>query len=73
MKGGERTLFSEVFIQQFKNSGKMTKLLQFVWWIEKKMPNIDHSWLVKKDFVKKEVQLKLLDGIGRWLRTISIL
>ncbi|KAF1805142.1 hypothetical protein FB192DRAFT_1455388 [Mucor lusitanicus] len=49
LKGGERTLFSEVFIQQFKNSGKMTKLLQFVWWIEKKMPNIDHSWLMAKN------------------------
>jgi hypothetical protein len=62
-QGGERTLFSEVFIQQFKLFSKMTKLLQFKW-VEKKMNNTDHTWLVKKDFVKKEVQLKLLDGIG---------
>lgn len=61
--GGERTLFSEVFVQQFKIFAKMTKLLVFKW-IEKKLPNVDHSWLVKKDFVKKDVQLKLLDGIG---------
>ncbi|KAL9544078.1 hypothetical protein PS6_008941 [Mucor atramentarius] len=62
-KGGERTLFSEVFVQQFKFFAKMTNLLEFTW-IEKKMLNVDHSWLVKKDFVKKNIQLKLLDGIG---------
>lgn len=62
-QSGERTLLSEVFIQQFKLFSKMTKLLHFKW-VEKKMHNTDHIWLAKKDFVKKEVQLKLLDGIG---------
>ncbi|KAI8978983.1 hypothetical protein BDB01DRAFT_725846 [Pilobolus umbonatus] len=61
--GGERTLFSEVFLQQFKLFAKMTKLLYFKW-IEKKMNNTDHVWLAKKNYVKKDVQLKLLDGIG---------
>ncbi|KAI8080853.1 uncharacterized protein B0P05DRAFT_468782 [Gilbertella persicaria] len=62
-QGGERTFFSEVFIQQFKLFSKMTKLLQFKW-VEKKLNNTDYSWLVKKDYIKKDVQLKLLDGIG---------
>jgi len=63
LKGGERTLFSELFVQQFKNFAKMSNFLEFTW-IEKKMPNVNHSWLVKKDFVKKDIQLKLLDGVG---------
>jgi hypothetical protein len=62
-QGGERTLFSEVFLQQFKIFAKMTKLLYFKW-IEKKMNNTDHVWLAKKNHVKKDVQLKLLDGTG---------
>jgi hypothetical protein len=60
---GERTLFSEVFVQQFKIFAEMTKLLHFKW-IEKKLNNTNHIWLTKKNFVKKEVQLKLLDGAG---------
>jgi hypothetical protein len=62
-QGGERTLFSEVFLQQFKLFAKMTKLLYFKW-IEKKMNNTDHVWLAKKNYVKKDIQLKLLDGTG---------
>ncbi|RCI02333.1 hypothetical protein CU098_011895 [Rhizopus stolonifer] len=60
---GERTLFSEIFLQQFKLFSKMTKLLYFKW-IEKKLQNTDHIWLTKKNYVKKDVQLKLLDGVG---------
>lgn len=62
-QAGERTLFSEIFISQFKLFSKMTKLLHFKW-IEKKLTNTDHSWMVKKDFIKKDVQLKFLDGVG---------
>jgi hypothetical protein len=41
----------------------MTKLLHFKR-IDKKLNNTDHIWFTKKNFVKKEVQLKLLDGVG---------
>lgn len=64
---GERTLFCEVFIQQFKLFSKTTKLLRFKW-AEKKMNDHDASWLPKKDYDKKEVQLKLLDGVGTLMK-----
>jgi hypothetical protein len=50
--------FLKFFIQQFELFSKMAKLLQFKW-VEKKMNNTDHTWLVKKDFVKKEVSSRL--------------
>jgi hypothetical protein len=60
---GERTFFCELFIQQFKLFSKITKLLKFKW-AEKKINNRDTSWLAKKDYNKKEIQIKLLDGLG---------
>ncbi|KAK4519166.1 uncharacterized protein ATC70_009398 [Mucor velutinosus] len=62
-RSGERTLFVETFVQQFKLFSRMTRLLYFKW-AEKKLQSSDHCWLLKKDFQKKDVQLKLLDGVG---------
>jgi hypothetical protein len=63
IQDGERTLYCEVFLQQFKLFAKMTKLLKFKW-VEKKQCGIDDAWLQKNDYSRKGVQVKLLDDIG---------
>jgi len=62
-QSGERTLFVETCVQQFELFSRMTRLLYFKW-VEKKMKSSNHCWLSKKDFQKKDVQLKLLNGVG---------
>ncbi|CAO3616503.1 unnamed protein product [Mucor fragilis] len=40
-QSGERTLFVETFVQQFKLFSRMTRLLYFKW-VEKKMKSSNH-------------------------------
>lgn len=69
---GERALFGEAFLQQFKLFGKITKLLSFKW-VEKKQQGVDHLWLTKKGFNTKEIDYKLLDGVGVYNEEINYL
>lgn len=69
---GERTIFCETFLQQFKIFGKMTKLLKYTW-VEKKQTGVEHPWMVKHKYVNKDVHSKMLDGIGIMQEKINYL